>query len=166
MKYEELIEKLDSISWFSNVGGFNAIGGQISIPSLEAWGGGANSQIAVGMSHVIDSMEWLPTSNDQEDPIFGNMLKNSFPSVVGGKELNMAAYKLALKSLRGAEYSSFKAGVNDFSEAAKGGALYCVRMTVMEILLSKEAFWTELFKLYCAGHWPCGIMRDGRLVVF
>jgi hypothetical protein len=78
----------------------------------------------------------------------------------------MEAYKLAMKSLREFEKERLKSGPNDFSEVAKGAALYCVRMAAMESLTDKPGFWTELMYFYSEGYWPCGLLGDGALVVY
>ncbi len=78
----------------------------------------------------------------------------------------MQQYKLALQSLRAVPDKPLCLGRNDFTPAAIGAALYCVRMTSLEILAGHHGFWCEALELYRQGHWPCGRLPDGKLVVY
>lgn len=167
MKYDELIEKLNRINWFSKVGQFDGDERKTAIPSLAAWDSVEFSpELDKSIIRIVSNMDWLPTTRDQENPINGDALRKSLSSVKDGKKLVMDAYKLAMRSLREFDKEKFKSGSNDFSEAAKGAALYCVRMAAMEALISKPGFWTELFDSYSEGYWPCGILNDGTVVIY
>ena len=167
MKYDELIDQLNTINWFSKVGQFDGGERKIAIPDLTAWDSPEFSpNLDKNIAYIASNMDWLPTTRDQDDLINGDALKKALHSVPDGKNLVMSAYKLALKSLREFDKEKFKSGPNDFSEAAKGAALYCVRMTAMESLIGKPGFWSELFNFYSEGYWPCGMLDDGVLVIY
>jgi hypothetical protein len=36
---------------------------------------------------------------------------------------------------------------------------------VTDVLPNEPAFWCRAVDVYYSGHWPCGLMPDGRLVV-
>ncbi len=78
----------------------------------------------------------------------------------------MAACKMAMKSLHNIDSAGLKSGPNDFTEAAKGAALYCIRMSAIEVVLGKPGFWSELFHHYADGFWPCGILNNGVIVIY
>lgn len=167
MKYSELIEKLNKINWFSKIGHFDGDERRVAIPNLKAWDNGEfQPEIDKDVARIAANMNWLPSSRDQEDPINGDALKVALQSVPDGKKLVMDAYKLAMKSLREFDQERLKSGANNFSEAAKGSALFCVRMAAMEALTEKPGFWTELINSYAEGYWPCGLLGDGTLVVY
>ncbi|MGY0218748.1 hypothetical protein ACWJJH_15385 [Endozoicomonadaceae bacterium StTr2] len=167
MKYSELIERLDTINWFSNIGQFDSDESKIAIPNLKAWDSSEfPSDLDKNVARIAASMDWLPSSKDQADPINVDALKIALQAVPDGKKLVLDAYKLAMKSLREFDKERLQSGPNDFSEAAKGAALYCVRMAAMESLTDKSGFWTDLIDSYAEGYWPCGLLSDGTVVVY
>ena len=167
MKYSELMKILDNINWFTFVGNYKSEGNKIAIHSLEAWDSAIfPSDMDDKLTRCASLMNWLPTSWEEVDPIYGHALLDSAHIVPDNKKLVMAAYKKAMKSLREFNKTQFKSGRNDFSLAAKGAALYCVKMTAIESLAGKPGLWTEIFKLYIDGYWPCGLMPNGELVVY
>ena len=144
---------LDGIAWFGALGSYRAQPGQLALAGLHAWDSAR--------------MTWLPTSRDQPDPIHGEALlqllkQNGAP----WREQVMANYKLALQSLRAVRDQTISSGPHDFTPAAIGAALYCVRMASLEILADQRGFWCKALALYRDGHWPCGLLHDGALVVF
>ncbi|SJN58283.1 hypothetical protein VR7878_02755 [Vibrio ruber DSM 16370] len=168
MTYDELIEKLMNMNWFSNVGQFSRVDeSKISLPNFSAWDSATFSpDLDEKLASIAANMDWLPTTRDQIDPVNGNKLKNELKNIPNGKEMVMDAYKLAMKSLRNFDKSKFKSGSNDFSEAAKGSALYCVRMAAIESLICQPGFWSELLDLYSDGYWPCGVLHNKIIVVY
>jgi len=78
-------------------------------------------------------------------------------------------YKNALTTLRKFQGApALKAGPHDFTEAARGAALFAVRRAAFEILLaepSERRFWCRLISVYQVGHWPCGILPNKQVVV-
>ncbi|OBV36941.1 hypothetical protein [Janthinobacterium psychrotolerans] len=148
-----MMEALDNISWFRAAGTFQAQPGQLALPSLHAWDSA--------------SMDWLPTSRGQPDPVHGDALPTLLKQA-GTPYLQavMANYKLALHSLRCVPDRLISKGAHDFTPAAIGAALYCVRMASLEMLAQREGFWLAALDLYRQGHWPCGLVADGTLVVY
>lgn len=78
----------------------------------------------------------------------------------------MRQYKLALQSLRAVPDKDRCSGRNDFTPAAIGAALYCVRMASLEILAGHRSFWREALELYRQDHWHCRRLSNGTLVVY
>lgn len=148
-----MMDRLDDIKWFSALGTFQALPGQMALPGLHAW----NSV----------RMDWLPTSRDQPDPIHGEALltllkQDGIPYV----QDVMANYKLALHALRSVPDRLLSVGAHDYTPAAIGAALYCVRMASLEMLAQRQGFWCDALQLYRDGHWPCGRLADGTLIVY
>lgn len=119
------------------------------------------------ISSVLDKdydWEWLPTSRDQENP---------YPVSVPDKdrkrasELATKAYKAALVSLRkmDPENPLLIHGTNNYSEAFKGAALYCVRLAAKEAISGKSGKWIELLEYFKQGRWPCGVDKSGSFIV-
>ncbi len=148
-----MIDRLDDIKWFSALGTFQAGPGQIALPGLHAWD--------------ATRMEWLPTSRDQPDPVHGDALPTLLKQAgIAYLPEVMANYKLALHALRTVPDRLISAGAHDYTPAAIGAALYCVRMASLEILAQRQGFWCDALQLYRDGHWPCGRVTDGALVVY
>ena len=148
-----MMEKLDTIAWFSALGAFQARAGQIALPGLHAW----NSA----------RMAWLPTSRDQPDPVHGEALLTLLKQAgIPYVQEVMANYKLALHSLRAVPERLISVGAHDYTPAAIGADLYCVRMASLEMLAQRQGFWCDALQLYRDGHWPCGRLADGTLMVY
>ena len=166
MNYNTFIKKLKDIEWFINIGKYEDSSNAVSNSSLDAWDSDKfNDGINPNYAFIAANMDWLPTTRDQINPINSDILDAEFINVLNGKKLVMAAYKIALKSLRSFNKEKFKSGPNNFSESAKGAALYCIRMAAKECLLDKPGFWTNLFSIYVKGHWPCGLINN-KIVVY
>jgi hypothetical protein len=167
MKINKFIRVLSAVNWFSKVGEFEEKQGMISIPNLEAWD---SSEFRPGLdkklAKIAAEMDWLPTTRDQIDPIYGDKLKLGLRAIPEGSKQVLMAYKLAMSSLRNIDKRSFISGPNDFTEAAKGAALYAVRMAAIESLMDKPGFWTDIFNCYSKGYWPCGLINSRIVVVY
>lgn len=139
----------------------------VQIPSLDAW-----ANLPTGddrLEEVADLMDWLPSSRDQQDPIHGASLEER-SDVMGKKDeffrAGLGIHKLALASLRRFEgHPALVAGPHDFTEAARGAALFASRRAAYEVLLSDCGFWCSVMRFYGQGHWPCGILSDRTIVV-
>lgn len=167
-KMEELFFKLSKIKWFSASGNFHEVVGRKPIRNLAAWDNDVFSKsIDAYHADIAAKMDWLPTSKDQVDPFNEDQLRNRLKEKGGeasGKVLEFC--KIAMKSLRNVDRSKFISGPHDYSEAAIGGALYCSRMAVIEVVLEQPAIWNEIFDLYYVGYWPCGLLPGGDIVVY
>lgn len=112
-------------------------------------------------------MDWLPSSRDQPDPVHGESLMRLLKAgEISYHQEVMTNYKLALHALRAVPDRSICSGPHDFTPAAIGAALYCVRMASLEMLAGRSGFWLAALEIYRAGHWPCGLLPDGTLVVY
>lgn len=168
MNIENLVSKLARAKWFSANGTFSESGGKSPIRSLAAWDSSVFAEsIDAYHAAIAAKMDWLPTSKDQVDPFYGDELRNKLHE--RGAEASaevMKFYKQVMKSVRNIDGSKLVSGPNDFSEAAVGAALYCARMTAIEVVIGKPGVWGEIFDLYCAGYWPCGRLPDGAIIVY
>lgn len=118
-------------------------------------------------AEIAADMDWLPTNLDQDDPFNGNLLLDALQDAGAQTQaLVMDVYKQTMKSLRTMNTSKLISGANDFSEAARGSALYCSRMAAIEAAIGKPAIWCTLLEIYVAGHWPCGRLPDGDIVIY
>lgn len=162
------IGMLDGANWFGALGSYEAPRGQLALPDLHAWAGsGLAADTQSNSSGLARKMDWLPSSRDQNDPIHGESLRQLLKqNGAPWQQQVMSHYKLALQSLRAVPDKSICAGCNDFTPVAIGAALYCVRMASIEVLAQREGFWLAALELYRQGHWPCGLLADGTLVVY
>ena len=171
MNLEELRRTIESARWFSMLGQFTPHNDFVRIGNLQAWASAAPGRPQDSEQDAIaDDMEWLPSTQSQEDPIHGSALIQLARKLRVEDPLKRARtefYKTTLDSLGQQMTHSplLTVGAHDFSDAAKGSALFAVRMAVTEILTGREGFWCSLIPLYQAGFWPCGRLTSGRVVV-
>ncbi|KAB8044941.1 hypothetical protein [Janthinobacterium aquaticum] len=145
-------EAIEGARWFSAVGTYTAQPGQLAVSDLQNFKGNIN---------------WLPTSRDQPDPIHGDalqaLLKQGEPAIQAEVLKN---YRLTLQSLRTVPDGTLRFVATDFTEAAKGAALYCVRMATLEMRAGCAGFWVGALEIYRQGNWPCALLADGTLLVY
>lgn len=156
MTLDELSEIVGRARWFAHLGKFR------------------EREDAVPLATVASSAawEWLPTSRDQPDPIHGRSLVDL--SERGGqaearRKAELSIARATLVSLRSVpdSHPDLADGPDNLTLAAKGGALYAVRMAAREIVAGRPGFWCGVVREYEQGFWPCGIFDDGqRLVVY
>jgi len=168
MSRDEIKLVIATSNWFSALGRYAGSKDRLSLADLHAWDQSiftARTDKCEGA--IAGNMEWLPSSRDQEDPIHGieliSLLEKTNP---GYASTVLDLHKSALISLRAVPENSIMSGPNDFTQAAIGSALYCVRMAALESLANVPGFWCDVLKLYSDGFWPCGLMPDRRLVVY
>ncbi len=169
MTLEELETLVRETHWFEHLCESMVNNECVQIPSLVPW-----TNIPTGdanLERIADQMDWLPSSRDQDDddPIHGKSLEERCEQL-GKKEvysrLSLDIYKKALASLRSFEgHPSLKVGPHNFTEAARGAALYACRRAAYEVLLGDCGFWCSAMSVYGQGHWPCGILPNGVVVV-
>jgi len=168
MTLEEIALKISTIKWFSNVGAFPGRAGMQPISDLSAWSelifaAGIDTRHAI----IAADMDWLPTDRSQDDPFNGRVLFDALQEAEAQTQaLVKDLYRQTTKSLRTMDSSKLTSGAHDFSEAARGGALYCSRMAAIETAIGKPARWLDLLEIYGAGHWPCGRLPNGDIVVY
>lgn len=168
MKIDDVKTIVINANWFSSLGLYPAQQGKVRINDLHAWDSNAfSASVDPEHARISEMMDWLPTTKDQEDPIYGTFLLDEFKKVTPESRLQvMDLYKEALKSLRHVSREKLVSGSNDFTEAAIGAALYCSRMAAIEVAIGKQEIWCHLLGLYGEGHWPCGRMPNGDIVVY
>jgi len=163
MTLEELCMLAKEATWFSKLGEPDVECEYVRISTLAPW---ANHQTG---DEIADQMEWLPSSREQDDPIHGRSLEHCSEFLGTKKEFSqksLEVYKTTLTALRSFDgHPALKVGPHDFTEAARGAALFAVRRAALEILHGEPGFWCRLMKVYRAGHWPCGILPSKQVVV-
>ncbi len=165
---EDLVEAIETAKWFHRLGTFESRPGFIGIPDLKPWGL-PESLDSDQPNSLADTMSWLPTSRDQDDPLFGKQHLNQLKKL-GMDEIaksdGLRIYSAALKSLRKVDKPALlEVGPHNFTEAAKGAALYASRRAVYEILIGESQKWCEIVSLFKCGYWPCGILPNKTVVV-
>lgn len=167
MTLEELETLIGETRWFEQLCEPMVDNGCVQIPSLTPW-----AKLPTGdakLEETADQMDWLPSSRDQDDPIHGKSLEERCKKLGKKDEYSRRSldiYQKALASLRSFEgHPALKVGPHDFTEVARGAALFACRRAAYEILLGDCGFWCSAMSLYREGHWPCGILPNGVLVV-
>jgi hypothetical protein len=59
-----------------------------------------------------------------------------------------------------------KVGPHDSTNAARGGALFAMRMAAVEIVVDKQQFWCCLVSLFETGFWRRGLTKSSEILVF
>lgn len=152
---------LPDVQWFTNVGAYIEHSGVVALRNLDAWVDTA------GPANVADLVQWLPASRDDVRSIPGIPLQLRADGFV--EEAVLRAYKVALMSLRKVpttRHPQLRAGIHDFTPAARGAALVAVVQAVREIANDNGSFWRSIIRIYMMGHWPLGSLPSGELVVF
>ena len=167
MTLEDLRLQVQKTDWFEHLSEPISVNETVHIPNLNPW-----AHIPTGddrLEQIADQMDWLPSSRDQNDPIHGEAFEKRSEKLDQKQNHSrqcLEIYKVALASLRKFDgHSSLKVGPHDFTEAARGSALYAARRAAYEILLDECGFWCSMMTIYSEGHWPCGILPDGSVVV-
>ena len=164
MSPAEIMEIAQTAAWFQRVGQFRPYGSKVAIRTLNAWAGYPAPD---DENAIADTMEWLPTSREQPDPIGADLAALWATASPERKAVPMNAYREALRSLGAvAHVSRLTLGPHDFSVAAHGAALYAVRSAAREAVVGAPGIWCELLEIYRDGYWPCGVLPDRRIVVF
>jgi len=168
MTIDDIKVEIEQANWFSRLGSYSAPKGHLALRDLHAWNNAEfDSSVDERSAAIASEMDWLPSSRDQDDPIHGEELMKYLEGAgINFKAVTLDLYKLSLKSLRTVDGMKICSGPNDFSQAAIGAALYCVRMAALEVMADKVGFWCALLKLYGKGYWPCGVLPDKTLVVY
>ena len=167
MTLEELELLLLKPCWFEHLGEPLMESKCVQISGLAPWSNAHTGDAS--LEKIADEMEWLPSSRDQDDPIHGNSLEVRSEQLGKKNEFyrqSLSVYKKALSSLRSFEgHPALTVGPHNFTEAARGAALFASRRAVYEILLDDCGFWCLVMNIYHQGHWPCGILPDTSIVV-
>jgi hypothetical protein len=167
MSLEDIYSIIDSAEWFGRLGEAIADRGLVQINSLEAWR--SDDRVADDQSErIAEAMTWLPSSLDGEDPFNGTPLLDELKAAGREREAReavTAVQKAVLPSLRRRTSPLLMVPPHDFTNAAKGAAAYAARQAALESLVGRRGQWTELLGLYQRGHWPCGILPSGKIVV-
>lgn len=174
MTIDELINLVQSTKWFSKLGNrveANWDGILIEqLPNLEPWNQVTGILPDEPVPSIIEKgMEWLPTQRDMHDPIHGKSLEERCARLGKTEECSrhsLDIYKKVLAALRGFDGNPMlKVGPHDFTEAARGAALFASRRATYEVLLAECGFWCLAMSIYGRGHWPCGVLPGGVIVV-
>lgn len=172
MTIDAFLEKIAAADWFGRLGiaDYENRNGYVQLVDFSEWAGVTEMRSNEPTPHILTKgMEWLPTTIDQSDPIHGTCLRDLSESLglkEKQKQASMDAFRTTLKALRSFEgHRLLRVGGNDFTNAAKGAAAFTMRQAASELILSKEGFWCKCAEDYFFGHWPCGVMKDGAIVI-
>lgn len=163
MTVTELQHTLETARWFNALGSYQPDASSIGLPDLSAWE--ADSPCTdPHLESLAQRMTWLPSESSQPDPFAP---ANAPALDAGQRKQVLESYKVALRSLRGAESDYLHVGPHDFTPAATGAAAYAARHAAQELFRNdgKPGPWCKIVELYARGFWPCGLLPDGRLVV-
>lgn len=167
--------------WFSRLGGFSSRDRFVAISNHEAWAGFTRMCVATEFGipvpdvperdqmDFLQGMDWMPTSQGDDDPFHGSDLINRIKAE--GKSDLLKAWRLDLCKIALAGFRSvgpspwLKVGPTDYSDAAKQGLLFAIRMALAEIVAERPGIWCSCCDLYVAGHWPMGRLPSGEIVV-
>jgi hypothetical protein len=167
MTFDDLKLMIDEAKWFERLGEPGLDGRFVQIASLAPWANVPSGD--EGLERIADEMEWLPSSRNQDDPIHGRSLEELAAQISKKQEISRQSLEIleatlsALRRFKG--HPALKAGPHDFTEAARGAALFASRRATYEVALGKPDFWCCLMQLYHFGHWPCGVLPGGQVVV-
>jgi hypothetical protein len=117
---------------------------------------------------IAEAMTWLLSSLDGENPFNGTPLLAELKAAGREREAHEAVtsvQKAVLPSLGRRTSPLLMVPPHDFTNAAKGLRAYAPRQAALESLVGRRGQWTELLGLYQRGHWPCGILPSGKIVV-
>jgi hypothetical protein len=168
MTIDDIKVEIEHAKWFSRLGIYSEPLGHLALSDLHAWDNATfDSSIDERTAAIASEMDWLPSSREEEDPIHGKVLTQYLTEAgVNFRVVTLDLHKRTLKSLRSVDGMKICSGANDFSQAAIGAALYCVRMAALEVMADQNGFWCSLLHIYVKGHWPCGLLPDKTLVVY
>lgn len=157
-----LISKIRSAPWFSMLGTSQGSAQVISLAYLVFWEYQDSSSGDLEIDALLGKMNWLPTTRDQPDP-FDSVLDLSAEV----RRPGLLAYKAALEGINNSlPNGRLRCGPHDFSDAARSAGAFAARSTVRCLAAHKNTRWTEVIGFYLKGHWPLGLLPDGRLVVY
>ncbi|WP_406700724.1 hypothetical protein V5E97_18190 [Singulisphaera sp. Ch08] len=167
MTVDVLRSLLIDTTWFGRLAEPGVNGDFVQIFTLGPWANVPTD--ADDLERIADQMDWLPSSREQDDPIHRPSLEERAEQLGMRKEISRKSldiYRVAVSALgRFKGHPALKVGPHDFTEAARGAALFAVRQATYEILVNEPGFWCRLMEVYHAGHWPCGILPGGKVVV-
>lgn len=178
MKLDALKQLIESAGWFANLGKASAATGRLPITDSE-WQQFINLSMRAefGLSHDINVVEkgpfeemiWLPTSNEEPDPVHGLGLEEAAHRLNRVDEFKTAridVYRLVLASQRKVpELLLLKVGNTDLNISARMAGRYACRMAASEIVVDQVGFWCDTVQLFHEGHWPLGLLPSGEIVV-
>lgn len=177
MGSSRILDAISSAQWFTRIGEAEESAFVVPIKDLAGWrefiSSAREGEFGAGQArepaYPYSAMSWLPTTNDEPDPIHGTALATAANEKGLASELvaaKIAAFKIAVQSQRSCgEIPAFKSGGTDLTGAALSGARYACRMAAAETLLGQEGFWCKLVQIYCQGNWPLAILPDRKVVV-
>ena len=177
MHLQQLLDDIESVPWFTNLGAAVASDLVVPVNDLSNWRQFLSSATAAEFGLVHDAavgypyseMSWLPTSNYEPDPVHGAALVASARDAgveSGFVAAKVAAFKAASRSQRSCgELTVLRDSCSDLTEAALSSGRYACRMAGGEAFLGRGGFWCNLVQIYRKGNWPMARLPDGRVVV-
>jgi hypothetical protein len=169
MTIQSLEEYVKRACWFSNLGNFQDCANMIAIKTIEAW---TTEDTTVDPRHeyIADNMQWLPSDSSEEDPIHQPPLRLVAETLGKSDELRRLSLELdkqTLSALRNVpDNPLLVTGPHNLNGSARKSACYAFRLAAAEVVVGEQGFWCSLIPVFVAGNLPCGLMPDGKIVVF
>jgi hypothetical protein len=172
MRIQDLHELISTARWFEKLGERGKAQDEIVwIWSIESWAGMDSGDPA--LEKVAEEMVWFPNLADARDAMgLGEKDELKEQAQVMGKadeavREGLLACKMTYAAMNGLDkHPLLEVGPYDFFLAARDCALYAARQAAFEIVLEQPGLGCELIRIYHAGHWPCGRLPNGKVVVF
>lgn len=178
MTLDELKQLIETAEWFANLGKAKVAPGIVPVMESE-WQQlvrvavdaefGLPQDASLRGEPPFPDMIWLPTANDEPDPIHGRSLEDAARQLNREGELKAArieVFRLALTSQRSVpERPALKIGATDSNNAARMAGRFACRMAASEIVVNQVGFWCGIVRLFHKGHWPLGRLPGGEIAV-
>jgi hypothetical protein len=135
MKLDELSRLFSSTDWFSRIGepDYEGRTGFVALPNLEEWRSVTEMLANEPEPFILkQGMDWLPSSLNEADPIYGRTLEEEAERLGSNAEFTkqiLHIYKTGLVALRRFDgHPLLRVGPNDFTNAAR--EVPCIRAVV------------------------------------
>ena len=80
--------------------------------------------------------------------------------------ISLRTVKVAMQGMRHVQANQWlKVGPHDLTNAAKGAAVFAVRMAVLEVSVGRPDSWCGCAGVYAGGNWPFGRLSSGEVLV-
>ncbi|MEZ6142227.1 MAG: hypothetical protein R3B84_16840 [Zavarzinella sp.] len=178
MTLDDLKRLIETANWFANLGKAITAPGLVPVTDSD-WQRfmHATTCAEFGLPHgdsvfekpLFWEMTWLPTANEETDPIHGCALEDAACHLNREDKFKAArieAFRLALVSQRKVpELPALKVGATDSNNPARMAGRFACRLAASEIVVDQVGFWCEMVRLFHKGHWPFGRLPSGEIAV-
>jgi hypothetical protein len=179
MILDEMLVLVQTTPWFSNLDRATAQHALLPVTDLGQWQRFVGARTLAEFSlphepaafdrHPFGQMSWLPSAQDQADPIHGDSLiaaARAQGQEAEYKTAHLEIFKAAAASQRGvSDQPILKVGASDFNDVARSAGKYACRMAASEVVVGRVGFWCGLIRVYHQGNWPMGLLPSGEVAV-